>query len=72
MSLNKRMTVLLILTISFFVILFGSAILGSILSELQPLCVWIALGAVIVYSIASITFVLITRKKDKKKLDDME
>lgn len=72
MSLNKRMTILPILTISFFAILFGIVILGSILTEPQLLCVWIALGAVIVYSIASITFVLITRKKDKKKLDDME
>ena len=72
MSLNKRMTVLLILTISFFAILFGIVVLGSILTELQLLCVWIALGAVIVYSVASITFALITRKKDKKKLDDME
>ena len=66
MSLNKRMTVLLILTITFFAILFGIVILGSILTELQLVCAWIAIGTVIVYAVVTLTFVLVTRKKEKR------
>ncbi|MBQ8689577.1 MAG: hypothetical protein IJ515_04355 [Clostridia bacterium] len=72
MSLDKKFTVLLILTIIAFALIFGIVILGSILTELQLLCVWIALGVVILYAVASVAFILITRKKDKNKFDDME
>ena len=72
MSLDKKMKVLLILTIAFFAIFFGILILGGIMIELQPVCVWMAVGAAILYIAASLIFVLIARKKDKQKLDDME
>ena len=72
MSLDKKMKVLLILTIAFFAIFFGILILGGILIELQTVCVWMAVGAAILYIAASLIFVLIARKKDKQKLDDME
>ena len=72
MSLDKKMKVLLILTIAFFAIFFGILILGGILIELQPMCVWMAVSAAILYIAASLIFVLIARKKDKQKLDDME
>ena len=72
MSLNKKLTVLLILTIAFFAIFFGIVILGSVLPELQPVCVWIAIGVAVLYIAASLIFVLIARKKDKQKFDDME
>ena len=72
MSLDKKLTVLLILTISFFAIFFGILILGSILPELQLMCVWIIIGVAVIYMASALTFVLVTRKKEKKKLDDME
>ena len=72
MSLDKKLTVLLILTISFFAIFFGIVILGSVLPELQPVCVWIAIGVAVLYIAATLIFVLIARKKDKQKFDDME
>ena len=72
MSLDKKLTVLLILTIAFFAIFFGIVILGSVLPELQPVCVWIAIGVAVLYIAASLIFVLIARKKDKQKFDDME
>ena len=72
MSLDKKYIVFLILTIIAFALLFGIVILGSILTELQLVCVWIAIGVTILYAVASLTFILITRKKEKKKLDDME
>ena len=72
MSLDKKFTVLLIMTISFFVIFFGIVILGSILTELQLLCVWLTIGETVLFVAAALIFVLIARKKDKQKLDDME
>ena len=72
MSLDKKLTVLLIFTIAFFAIFFGIVILGSVLPELQPVCVWIAIGVAVLYIAASLIFVLIARKKDKQKFDDME
>ena len=72
MSLDKKLTVLLILTISFFAIFFGIVILDSILRELQLMCVWIIIGVAVIYMSSALTFVLVTRKKEKKKLDDME
>ena len=60
------------MTISFFVIFFGIVILGSILTELQLLCVWLAIGETVLFVAAALIFVLIARKKDKQKLDDME
>ncbi len=70
MSLDKKLTVLLILTISFFVIFFGIVILGSILPELQLMCVWIIIGVAVIYMASALTFVLVTRKKDKDNSDD--
>ena len=70
MSLDKKLTVLLILTISFFAIFFGIVILGSILPELQPMCVWIIIGVAVIYMASSLTFVIVTRKKDKDNSDD--
>ena len=72
MSLDKKFTVLLIMTISFFVIFFGIVVLGSILTELQLLCVWLVIGETVLFVAAALIFVLIARKKDKQKLDDME
>ena len=69
-SLDKKLTVLLILTISFFVIFFGIVILGSILRELQLMCVWIIIGVAVIYMASALTFVLVTRKKDKDNSDD--
>ena len=70
MSLDKKLTVLLILTISFFVIFFGIVIFGSILPELQPMCVWIIIGVAVIYMASALTFVLVTREKDKDNSDD--
>ena len=70
MSLDKKLTVLLILTISFFAIFFGILILGSILPELQLMCVWIIIGVAVIYMASALTFVLVTRKKDKDNSDD--
>ena len=70
MSLDKKFTVLLIMTISFFAIFFGILILGSILPELQLMCVWIIIGVAVIYIASALTFVLVTRKKDKDNSDD--
>ena len=70
MSLDKKLNVLLILTISFFVIFFGIVIFGSILPEFQPMCVWIIIGVAVIYMASALTFVLVTRKKDKDNSDD--
>ena len=70
MSLDKKLTVLFILTISFFAIFFGIVILGSILRELQLMCVWIIIGVAVIYMASALTFVLVTRKKEKDNSDD--
>ena len=70
MSLDKKLTVLLILAISFFAIFFGILILGSILPKLQLMCVWIIIGVAVIYMASALTFVLVTRKKDKDNSDD--
>ena len=72
MGLDEKLKVLLILTIAFFVIFFGIVILGGIVSELQNVCIWLALGTAILYVVASLIFITIARKKDKQELDDME
>ena len=66
MSLDKKLNVLLILTISSFAILFGIVIVGDILPHLQPTCAWIMTGIAVVYTAASLIFVLIAKKKDKR------
>ena len=72
MSLDKKLNVLLILTISSFAILFGIVIVGSILPHLQPTCAWIMTGITVVYTAASLIFVLIAKKKDNQKQNDAE
>ena len=70
MSLDKKLNVLLILTISFFAIFLGIIILGGILPELQLMCVFISIGVAVIYMASTFTFVLVTRKKDKDNSDD--
>ena len=69
MSLDKKLNVLLVLTVSFFAIVLGEIVLGSIIPEPIlagiPWSIWTVIGTALIYMAATFLFFFISGKRDR-------